>query len=135
MDQSEARDLLQYLRQEGREVGLESFDERVMSDLRRGDLSPRRMLLTYLEALDAELALRSGETARHAVDRMNSFTRSYEDAPVEGAEVRLGPADARLNDAESVDLLTGLPDFGWERAELGELIASLREIPGDDVLG
>lgn len=135
MSEREVLDLLQYVQRGARASELGDFDDAVMSDMRREELSPQRMLLAYLEALDTELALRSAATARLAVNRLNEFAYTYEETPVEGVEVRLGAADARLTDEEAVDLTEDLPDLRRERAELRELLATLREQLGGDFRG
>jgi hypothetical protein len=92
IDYSGAFGILRHLRERVREAGLASLDESFMSDPRAQDESPPAALLRYLEALDAELAVRSCSTVERTARRLSELTTG--DSRVEGVDVRLTPRES-----------------------------------------
>ena len=133
MDEREILDLLDHLLVRAGESDLADFDAPVADELDRFAGSPVRLLISYLEALDDELALRSRDTALTIVDRLNGSVLPKGQA-VSGVKIEPGPVAALLDD-EPVDLLEDLPDLTAQRRELRNLIQFVTAELDDEARG
>lgn len=134
LDSEDILELLRYLQARVRDAGLAAWDEAIVEDLREVDASPARLLLMYLEALDAAFAAHSRSTVRATLDRLNEFVEVEEGSRVESIRIQFAGADAALAGTEQIDLADALPDLQNERAALRDLAAYIqRESEGHDL--
>lgn len=125
MTNEEYVELLQHLSERVRAAGLASLDEAVLADLRLDDPSPLGRLLAYLQALDAELSLRSSATVKRALTELNGFASAERGERIDGLLLRLEPVDADRIGASTIDL-GDLPDLDPLRQDIRHLMDELR---------
>jgi hypothetical protein len=118
-------ELLAYLRDRLRDAGLVDLDDTLAAGL-RGDeqASPYGSVIDYLDALDAQLALRSRGTVEATVSRLNEIATA--EGRIETITVELAADEQQISGRDELDLMD-LPDLQPIREELTALLGFLRD--------
>ena len=124
MNEQDFSEILRYLQDRMRELGLSSLNDRIVSDIRIDPGRPSTQLFRYLDALESEMRLGTEETARLIVDRMRETVETESGDHPEGLTLLLSDADRELYGANRVDLAAA-PDL---RSVLDEITTLRREL-------
>jgi len=120
------RDLLQSMRRAVRSAGLDSLDERILSEV-RGSEGPFDDLTLYLKLLIAEMSLGSDAQLRAVLRRVRQVAETESGRAIDGFRVQLSPEESRLYNTDSFDFA---PAAGIQEI-LSELHGVLEELYGD----